>query len=163
METTRRREEHVRIIRALADGCDPFTGEAFDRDSPYQHPDVIRALMGLLHSLELAAVTPAKTERRRDLPANTGKPWTEADDQTLAASYDAGTPVPELARTHGRTPTAIRARLHRLGRIQEDAFDVRRFSTETPARRTQEANRSEPGEANVNEPREAAAGETPGE
>ena len=35
----------LRIIKILADGVDPTTGEVFDQNSPYQNPDVIRALL----------------------------------------------------------------------------------------------------------------------
>jgi len=40
MELDRAKE----IIKALADGVDPYTGERFPADSPYQQADTVRAL-----------------------------------------------------------------------------------------------------------------------
>jgi hypothetical protein len=44
--------EGVRILQALADGADPDTGEVFPTDSPYQRPQVVRALMAAVRALE---------------------------------------------------------------------------------------------------------------
>ena len=38
------REHTLRILNALAGGIHPATGEKFAADSPYQHPDIVRAL-----------------------------------------------------------------------------------------------------------------------
>ena len=38
------REQTLRILNALASGVHPGTGEQFSADSPYQHPDTVRAL-----------------------------------------------------------------------------------------------------------------------
>lgn len=34
----------IEIVRQLADGIDPTTGERFPPDSPYQQADTVRAL-----------------------------------------------------------------------------------------------------------------------
>ena len=39
------------IVSALANGVNPLTGELFAVDSPYQSPDVIRALYCAVRSL----------------------------------------------------------------------------------------------------------------
>ncbi len=41
-------EEAIDIVNSLANGVDPQSGEAFPFDSPYQHPQVIRALFTVL-------------------------------------------------------------------------------------------------------------------
>lgn len=38
------KECSLEILQALADGVDPVSGEMFPPDSPYQQPEVIRAL-----------------------------------------------------------------------------------------------------------------------
>ena len=43
------------IIKTLAKGVDPFTGEVFAEDSPYNHPQVIRALFAA-HDATFAGV-----------------------------------------------------------------------------------------------------------
>jgi hypothetical protein len=46
---------------------------------------------------------------------NHGNPWTDDEDDHLRAGINAGRTVDELAEDHGRSRSAIRARLVRLG------------------------------------------------
>ena len=39
-------ERATEIVQSLADGVDPFTGERFPSDSPYQQADTVRMLLG---------------------------------------------------------------------------------------------------------------------
>jgi len=57
--------------------------------------------------------------RRYLLPTNAGKPWSPEEDNSLAASFDKGTPVRKMASEHGRTEGAIASRLVRLGRLTD--------------------------------------------
>src|ERR1044072_3695303 len=97
------------IVSALANGVNPLTGELFAADSPYQSPDVIRALYCAVRSLEVAS--------RRRTPGpdaganNAGKPWTEEEDRQLLSAFDGGRPLAQLAQAHGRTRGGIQARL----------------------------------------------------
>jgi hypothetical protein len=103
-----------KIISALADGCDPATGEKLE-GSVLQHGDVIRALHIALRALE----TRSRAGRSRArIPANAGKPWTEQEDRELLAKFDAGQSIAEIAQAHDRTPAGIHARLERHGRLQ---------------------------------------------
>ena len=45
-------EKALSIIRPLSDGVDPFTGEEFPPNSPYQQAEVVRALYVAVSSLE---------------------------------------------------------------------------------------------------------------
>ncbi len=108
-------EEAKRIIAHLADGVNPHTGEMFPEDSPYQHPDTIRALYKALLALERWD----KYERkRRPQPRNAGKPWSAAEERALADDFDRGLAIEALADKYGRTYGAIRARLVMLGKIE---------------------------------------------
>lgn len=108
--------ESLSIIRSLANGVDPHTGEVFPADSAYQRPETVRALYAAAMALEKAE----KWQRRRaELPTNTGQPWTEDEDRRLLAAFDAGYGFPELAAKHGRTKAAVRARLVKYGRIAD--------------------------------------------
>lgn len=113
-EETMEPSEALRIIRSLADGVDPHTGEIFPDDSPYQHPQVLRAL-----SLAVRAMERFEDRQRREklLPANAGKPWNDAEDKVLCEGFDAGLPVSELAQKHRRTEGAIQSRLEKLGKV----------------------------------------------
>ncbi|MGI9334527.1 MAG: hypothetical protein ACR2RL_15380 [Gammaproteobacteria bacterium] len=101
-------ERAKEIVAPLADGVNPFTGEAISHDELYQNPDVARALCAAVLALDAALV---RERKKRSLPENAGMPWSEDEDTRLLNGFDAGRPVSELARVHGRTRGAIEARL----------------------------------------------------
>ena len=103
------------IVRALADGVNPVTGEAYPEQSPYAEPRTLRALFS---AVDLMQREVEREKRRERLPANFGKPWTEDEDRALAAGYDAGSSLGEIARKHARTQSSIRLRLEKLGKIE---------------------------------------------
>ena len=121
----------MHIVSTLAQGIDPHTGESFPADSPYQHPDTVRALF---QAFQAMADAPSGRSRPAStgIAANAGKPWSDDEDQALGAAFDAGKPIPELAQSHRRTRAAIQARLVRLGRIEPPA-DMPRYRIEVPA------------------------------
>lgn len=41
----------ISILESLADGIDPASGEVFPGDSPYQNPDIVRALFHAVRML----------------------------------------------------------------------------------------------------------------
>ena len=53
--------------------------------------------------------------RQEERKANAGQAWTEDEDRRLAEEFEAGMKIAEIARGHGRTNGAIRARLKRQG------------------------------------------------
>jgi len=133
------------IVSALADGANPVTGEVFAGDSPYQAPDIIRALFVAVRALEAQAnvvSTPSAqaghsaqsqihglnkatgdSDRKtsRSGQANAGKPWNAEEDAQLLAAFDRETPLTDIARTHGRTVGGVRARLEKHGRLEPSA------------------------------------------
>ena len=42
-EITMERQAAMQLLNTLAQGIDPHSGESFPADSPYQHPDTVRA------------------------------------------------------------------------------------------------------------------------
>ncbi|HSN69926.1 MAG TPA: hypothetical protein VLT59_00390 [Steroidobacteraceae bacterium] len=111
-------EEKARtIIAALANGVDPTTGEALGGESVFQSPDVVRALMCAVRSLESRH---ARRERS-DLPSNAGKPWSGEEDERLVAEFDAGRTLKDIAERHARTVAGIEARLEKLGRLDPES------------------------------------------
>jgi hypothetical protein len=103
------------IVRALADGVNPVTGETYPEHSPYAEPRTLRALYS---AVDLMARELEREKRRERLPANFGKPWTEGEDRLLAAEFAAGCPMTEMARKHARTQSSVRLRLEKLGKIE---------------------------------------------
>ena len=71
------------IVRSLANGVDPETGEVFAPESAYQRPQIVRALYQAAAALERIE----RFERRRQqMPQKTGEPWTEEEDRKLLAA-----------------------------------------------------------------------------
>ncbi len=108
-------EKVLDILKALADGVNPYTGEEFPPDSLYQDPRTVRALLRATQVLEFPR---AHKAARSDLPANTGKKWSPEEEQQLAAAFDTGKPIKALAELHKRTYGSIEARLVKLGKIE---------------------------------------------
>jgi hypothetical protein len=106
------------IVSALASGVNPLTGELFAADSPYQSPDVIRALYSAVRALEAAGRR--RTRAPSAASSNAGKPWSEDEDRQLLSAFDSGRALAELAQAHGRTRGGIQARLIRHGRLTPD-------------------------------------------
>ena len=108
-------ESALPIVRALADGVNPITGEAYPEHSPYAEP---RTLSALYAAVDIMDKEVEREKRKLRLPANFGKPWTEEEDRTVIAEFDAATPIQEMARRHARTQGSIRLRLEKLGKIE---------------------------------------------
>ncbi|OXC79329.1 hypothetical protein [Caballeronia sordidicola] len=103
-------------LERLARGIDPETGEVLAEQSPFNNPQVIRALFFAVKELEKLA-PPARAVRER--PANAGRSWSEVEDARLLKSFDAGVSPKDLAQLHGRTKGAIDSRLVKLGRVEQ--------------------------------------------
>src|SRR5687767_2221480 len=52
------KEQTLRILNALANGVHPATGEKFAADSPYQHPDTVRALFEAMRAVDAGGPAP---------------------------------------------------------------------------------------------------------
>ncbi|MBN8547784.1 MAG: hypothetical protein J0M12_00565 [Deltaproteobacteria bacterium] len=120
------------IVQALADGVNPTTGECFPAESPYQQAQVVRALALAVKALQQSV---EQEVRRRSLPGNVGKPWSVSDETTLAAEYDSGRNIQELAQHFDRTVGAIRARLVKLGKIEDEGSNYAPYRRNPPAHR----------------------------
>ena len=107
-------QEALRIMRALADGLSPQTGEALAADSIYQIADNVRAMHRAVGALEFVL---ERDEMRKALPPNAGKSWTHEEDQQVCDELRRGTNFQQIAKAHNRTVGAILARLVKLGKI----------------------------------------------
>lgn len=91
-----------KIIRTLADGVDPTTGEVLPAESVYNSPDVIRALFVLLEQTNKVTT--------EDPLRNAGKPWTNIEDEKLRDEFLSKLKISDIAKEHGRTYSAIESR-----------------------------------------------------
>ena len=135
------REQALKILTALANGVHPTTGEVFAADSPYQHPDTVRALFEAVRALGEAPAAGVRTQQRNagDMPANTFVRWTPDEEARLAAGFDAGKTSAELAKMHDRSRAAIEARLLKLGKIDASALTVQLRYRPKPVESAQQA------------------------
>ena len=104
-------QEAVKIMRALANGVNPQTGEGLESASVCRHAETVKALnraLGALVQLE---------QRERSRPLNAGRTWTRAEDAQVCEEVKSGTDFHEIAKTHNRTVGSIVARLVKLGKI----------------------------------------------
>lgn len=102
------------IVKLLADGVDPLTGEIYQLESPYQQPDIIRALHVALIGIDLLE---KQENKQNKFPQNAGRTWSTEDNERLITDYDNGESIKDLAEKYERTVGAIRSRLVKLGRI----------------------------------------------
>ena len=100
----------IKIISALADGIDPFTGEVLPEESPYQEAQSIRALHLALEGLRNMLM-------EKEQLSNAGSKWSYEEDENLANEFDEGVPIKVIAGRHERSLTAILARLVKLGKL----------------------------------------------
>lgn len=112
-------EKAKEIIEVLADGFNPITGEEFPPDSPYNNPEIIRALFAIILELN----SPAKKQKAQDRnidnnrPENAGLPWTEELKEEVAELYSQGQAIKEIAKHFKRSTGSIRSELTRQGLI----------------------------------------------
>jgi hypothetical protein len=114
------------IVKTLAEGVNPTTGEVFPPDSPYNDPRVIRALF-TVHDLArpAAKLKMSASERRQEnldcgRPGNAGLPWTDDARALIASEFQKGKTIEELATTLERSRGAIRAELIKQGLVPPD-------------------------------------------
>lgn len=107
-------EEALRIVRALADGVDPYTGQACPGESVVRNPQVVIALHRAVGAMEALA---EREKARQSRPANANRYWSKAEDQQVCEELRQGLDFKEIARKHHRTVPSIVARLIKLGKI----------------------------------------------
>jgi hypothetical protein len=107
-------EKAAGILRALAAGANPGTGEPLADLAVLQEPDVGCALQ--LGADALGTRT-RQQRRQASLPRNAGKTWTQEEDERLLASFDGGATVDQLVVQHERTRAGVEARLVKHGRL----------------------------------------------
>lgn len=99
---------HIEVMEQLAAGIDPATGEVFPPDSLYQQAAVIRALYFAINEIKGLAQK-----------GKQGQPWTTEEDGLLLKAFNEGIKISQLAKLHGRSYGAIKARLIKLEMLEK--------------------------------------------
>jgi len=121
------RDKALDILKALAEGVDPGSGEQFPDGSPYQRPDTVRALYFAIQALGSPARPRERGAQPKEQLENAGRPWSEEEESRLVHAFDAGKTILELAEVHKRSRIAIEARLVKLGKIPEPQSGTMRY------------------------------------
>lgn len=105
------------ILKKLAAGYDPQSGEAFETEHILQRPEVIRALVLASQSLEARTNVVGKSAERA------GSAWGKEEDTELRDLFASRLSTGEIAKSLQRTRGSISSRLVRLGLVHsgEDA------------------------------------------
>jgi len=122
------------ILKSLAMGQQPESGEDIENIDVLSDPNIIRALVMGSDALHSA--------KKRNLPEGAGKPWTQDEDDQLALEFHSNISISELAKLHRRTAGAISARLVKIGLMQDRYFDPRNLESNE---QTSEGLEEEPG------------------
>ena len=109
------------ILSALADGCDPETGEVFPHEHVLQQPNVIRALGLSVMLLSEETRSQGTTNQEPTKPERAGIAWTPEEDTELLSAFEQGVAIAALASKHARTRGAIESRLVKHGRLSRDS------------------------------------------
>lgn len=91
------RDEVITVLESLANGADAEL---------LRQPGTMNALV--------AATTMLRSRRG---PSAAGSRWTDEEDARVAAEFDGGMTVAQIALAHGRSSSAITLRLVKLGKI----------------------------------------------
>ena len=119
-------DDTIKIIRALAKGIDPQTGEELDANCPCRHPETASALNTCVHQLEFNENAALRRRlKQNNRPENAGKSWTNEEDARLRSAYIADKPIRQIAKDHKRTPTSIIGRLGLYGLLTNQYHETK--------------------------------------
>ena len=102
------------IIHTLADGVDPTTGEILSADHVCNRADVIRAL----HIAEQALQKDLNRPEEGPWHKEYGKVWSQQEINLLITLFEKHHTVAQISKQLCRSESGIRAKLVRLGKIQ---------------------------------------------
>ena len=101
------------LLTILADGTDPLTGEVLPDDHVCNKGEIVRALN--------CAVEALSRKRKKPLPENTGKPWTEELDQELCRLFDEGMKKKDLCTKAGISSASV-TKMGKNGHVTTDVL-----------------------------------------
>ena len=123
------------IIKALAKGFNPITGELISNDDLLSDPTIIRALYSAVeamkssnidhkssNNLTLKSAAREDNNIKKQLPKNYGKAWDPSSKDELVNKFNNGSTASELAKYYERTLSSINGILFKEGLIEQDEF-----------------------------------------
>ncbi|AIR60135.1 hypothetical protein RJE46_23645 [Cedecea neteri] len=115
------------MLKALANGVNPETGEVLGAESTANKPEAIRMLFALAEELLVSPEKPKKSRltpeerQQRNLaegrPAKSHFPWAEEEKQILAERFEQTGTIETLGDEFERSPRAVAIQLEKMGLI----------------------------------------------
>ncbi|AIR05348.1 hypothetical protein JT31_12245 [Cedecea neteri] len=115
------------MLKALANGIHPETGEILTAESTANKPEAIRILFALIEELSATPEKQKKTKltpeekKQRNLaegrPAKSYFPWTEEEKVILAERFGQSEAIEALGGEFGRSARAVAIQLEKMGLI----------------------------------------------
>lgn len=109
----------MEILRCMANGVDPITGEVLEPGHICNSPDVIRALCMAAYAMSGAADAPASACKAEKL--NAGRPWTVEDLDALEHMYRGGASMAWICKRLQRRERGVLKQLVYLGLAEDKA------------------------------------------
>ena len=105
----------IEILRCLANGVDPMTGEILEANHLCNSPEVKRAIHTAIHAM--SGADDAKNPRfvRKNGKLNAGRPWTDEDLDALERMYRDGKPMDWICEKLQRRERGVLKQLAYLG------------------------------------------------
>ena len=107
----------IEILKCMADGIDPITGEVLGAEHICNYPDVIRALHAAVQSMSVNDEADGIMYARKNGKLNAGRPWTDEERMELERMYQDGMPMSVICEMLQRRERGIRKQLAYLGLI----------------------------------------------
>jgi hypothetical protein len=108
-------QETLRIMRALADGINPESGEVLTANAVYHDPPVVRAFHRAARAWNTWKNASVRRRRHRRSPARRGR---GRKMRKFVRSCAGELIFQQIATTHNRAISSIVARLVKLGKIE---------------------------------------------
>lgn len=112
------------IVKTLANGIHPTTGQAFSQTSPYNDPEVIRALFVVCQFVRRASREPETVEEKQQANVDLGRPknyglrWSAEDREKVASKFKTGSSIADIASELERSQGSIHGELVRQGLVE---------------------------------------------
>ena len=105
----------IEILRCMANGIDPITGEILEEDHLCNSPEVIRALYTAIQAMSGAENGDESCSVRKSGKLNAGRTWTDADLDALKRMYQDGDSMDLICAKLQRRERGVLKQLERLG------------------------------------------------
>ena len=114
-------ERATEILRCMANGVDPITGEILEEGHLCNSPEVIRALCAAIHAMTKADGADTSYPVRKNGKLNAGRPWTDDDLDALKRMHRDGASMDSICMILHRRERGVLKQMRLLGLKQKKA------------------------------------------